>query len=115
VERIRGAVLLISGSDDQVWPSRQLAELALRRLARAGSGQPTRSLHLNYPHAGHGVDQGLRLPAAPTIIPGPNDILYALGGSKAGNARSAQHAWPQVLSFLSEHLSVHTTAPHRIR
>jgi len=43
------------------------------------------------------------LPAAPTAtIRG--GMPHALGGSKAGNARSAQHAWPRLLSFLSHHL-----------
>ena len=33
VERIRGAVLLVSGSDDRMWPSRWLADRAMQRLA----------------------------------------------------------------------------------
>ncbi len=32
VERINGPVMLVSGSDDQVWPATQLSEIAVRRL-----------------------------------------------------------------------------------
>jgi len=101
VERIRGAVLLISGGDDRMWPSRLLAELAMRRLATASGDHCFRHLHLTYPRAGHGVGRVPGLPAASTIVVNQDGTAYALGGSRRGNARSAQHAWRRVLAFLS--------------
>jgi dienelactone hydrolase len=113
VERIRGAILLISGGDDKVWPSHLLAELAMQRIDRRGGARATRGLHLTYPRAGHGVGRSPGLPAAPTVVTGQNGISYALGGSKAGNARSAQLAWPQVISFFSQHLAASATVAGR--
>jgi len=113
VELIRGAVLLVSGGDDQVWPSHFLAELAMQRLNHSGGVQAALSLHLTYPRAGHSVGRAPGLPAAPTVAVGQNGILYSLGGSKVGNARSAQHSWPQVISFFSHHLAASSSAAGR--
>ena len=46
VERINGPVMLISGTDDQVWPATVLSEFAVRRL-RAHS-HPFAVEHLVY-------------------------------------------------------------------
>ena len=101
-ERIRGPLLLISGADDQMWPSRMFGEMALARRAAWGAGRDT---HLTYARAGHGIGRLPGLPAAPNVV---NDtragLSYALGGEKAANARAAAHAWPRVLAFLSENL-----------
>jgi dienelactone hydrolase len=116
LERIRGAVLLVSGGDDQLWPSRLLAQCAMRRLAVSQADHRARGhVHLTYSRAGHGVVPMPGLPAPPTVLVGRGGISYDLGGSKSGNARSAQHAWPRVLSFLSEHLEGSAAAPSRRR
>ena len=110
VDLIRGAVLLVSGGDDHVWPSRFLAELAMQRLNHDGDAQAVHSLHLTYPRAGHSVGRAPGLPAAPTVVVGHNGIPYSLGGSRAGNAQSAQHSWPKVISFFSLHLAASSSA-----
>jgi fermentation-respiration switch protein FrsA (DUF1100 family) len=51
VENIRGPILLVSGTDDQMWPSSALADIAMRRLESSGFGFPFR--HLKYQNAGH--------------------------------------------------------------
>ena len=51
VEKIRGPVQLVSGLDDQMWPSSDLADIALRRLETHRRPFPFR--HLKYPDAGH--------------------------------------------------------------
>ena len=43
VERIAAPILLISGTDDQLWPSTAFGELAMKRLAR--SERPYRDTH----------------------------------------------------------------------
>jgi len=112
IERIRGAVLLVSGGDDNIWPSRWFAEFAIRRLADAQLARgPDDHLHLTYPRAGHGVGHIPGLPASPTVLIRQDGILYDLGGSKSGNARSGQHAWPRVLSFLWAHLGCGAVVP----
>ena len=47
VERINGPVLLISGEDDQMWPSRTLAEIAMERLRAHRHPYPDE--HIAYP------------------------------------------------------------------
>jgi pimeloyl-ACP methyl ester carboxylesterase len=51
VEKIRGPVLLVSGTDDQTWPSPELAGIVLRRLEAHHHSFPFR--HIEYPGAGH--------------------------------------------------------------
>ena len=51
VERINGPVLLVSGTDDAVWPSTTLSEFAVRRLR--AYGHPHAVEHLVYEGAGH--------------------------------------------------------------
>jgi dienelactone hydrolase len=51
IERLKGAVMLISGAEDQLWPSNVYAD----RIMAALRSDPARHIHLNYPGAGHGV------------------------------------------------------------
>ena len=51
VENIHGPVQLVSGLDDQMWPSSDLADIAFRRLEAHHHPFPFR--HLKYPGAGH--------------------------------------------------------------
>src|SRR5262245_48767564 len=53
VERINGPVLLVSGTDDQVWPSSLLADIAVRRLR--DRGHPFAVEHACYEGAGHAI------------------------------------------------------------
>jgi hypothetical protein len=46
VENIRGPILLVSGTDDQMWPSSVLADIAMRRLESNGFRFPFQ--HLKY-------------------------------------------------------------------
>jgi putative peptide zinc metalloprotease protein len=104
VERIRGPVLLISGSDDQLWPSAEFARRALARLHQHGHPYPDE--WLNYPDAGHFACFPYGLPALPpmtTMSPAPR-LVIDFGGTTAANARSASESWPRILSFLAGHL-----------
>jgi acetyl esterase/lipase len=51
VEKTRGPILLVSGTDDQMWPSSELADIVLRRLEAHRHPFPFR--HMKYPGAGH--------------------------------------------------------------
>ena len=93
VEKINGPVLLISGSDDQVWPSSWLSERVMQRLKQCG--HPYADRHLCYEGAGHAI----HLPYMPTI-----GRTTALGGSLSRDAAASVDAWPHLLTFLEKAL-----------
>jgi dienelactone hydrolase len=93
VEKIQGPVLLISGSDDQVWPSSLLSDRVMQRLKRCG--HPYADQHLCYEGAGH----ALHLPYLPTI-----GRTTALGGSLSRDAAASIDAWSHLLTFLEQTL-----------
>lgn len=103
VERINGPVLLVSGKDDQLWPSATLAEIAMRRLSEHHFAHEFR--HLSYDHAGH----YFRFPYLPTTVKSVFHpvvrLPIALGGTPAGDAAAAADSWPKVVEFLRNSLA----------
>lgn len=96
VERIDGPVLLLSGTDDRLWPSPQLSDVALRRLESAGHDHPHR--HVSYPGAGHFF---IAAPGAPAFVDATGPYGSAAGGgSPQANAAAAAASWPLVLETL---------------
>jgi hypothetical protein len=94
VERIEGPVMLVSGTDDRLWPSTRLSEMAIRRLE--ADDRPFPREHLRYEGAGHMI--------AP---PGyePNSAWtnrFELGGSREADEFANADSWPQVVGFLRE-------------
>ncbi|HZU70645.1 MAG TPA: acyl-CoA thioesterase/bile acid-CoA:amino acid N-acyltransferase family protein [Ktedonobacteraceae bacterium] len=104
VENIQGPVLLLSGQEDQLWPSAVFAELVMDRLRRHDHPYPYR--HLSYAGAGHFVCFPYGLPSLPpmiTLSPMPG-MLIAFGGTPAMQAAAAADSWQQILTFLKESL-----------
>ena len=99
VERIHGPVLLISGRDDQLWPSTQMADRVMARLKRAKFRHDF--AHLAYEGAGHVVFVG-----APDSIMsrGFRGASLALGGTPEANAKAWSDDWPKVLAFYGKAL-----------
>jgi hypothetical protein len=100
VERIAGPVLLISGEDDQLWPSSPLADMVMMRLR--AHGHPYADVHLRYPGAGHLIG----VPGLPTTINSrPHPILgkvFDYGGTPREQAYANADSWARVLAFLAE-------------
>ena len=103
VEKTRGPILLVSGSDDQMWPSSDLADIALRRLQAHRHPFPYR--HLKYEGAGHLIS----VPYGPTTVrdiglpvEGFAGYLYHQGGSTKADAEAGIDAWRRTLEFLEE-------------
>jgi dienelactone hydrolase len=102
VEHCQGPIL-VSGDDDQMWPSTTFAENILQRLAAMG-GDITCD-HLHYPNAGHvfanppGTVTPLNVAAHPLT-----GASYAFGGTPAGNAAAQGDSWPRIINFLNTHL-----------
>lgn len=102
VEKIKGPVLLVSGSGDRVWPSSRLSRIAVERLDKAS--HPYAYEHLDYDGAGHVVF----LPYHPTSV-GYTRVFSGMaldfGGSPAANARASADSWQKMLRFLADNLA----------
>ncbi|MDQ2955504.1 MAG: acyl-CoA thioesterase/BAAT N-terminal domain-containing protein [Actinomycetota bacterium] len=95
VDRIAGELLLVSGGDDQLWPSGRFAEL----IGRRRTGRADR--HLHFPDAGHGIGRPPGLPASEISIRHPGSGLgYCLGGSRAANAAAGASWWKALVDML---------------
>ncbi len=102
VENINGPILLISGSDDQMWPSGLFSEMIMERLEQNGHSFPNE--HLSYHGAGHLIG----IPHRPTTVtqfyhPITREYL-ASGGNAVINAFANADSWPKVLDFLNANL-----------
>ena len=96
VEKIAGPVLLISGTNDELWPSTLLSEMTVERLR--AHRHPFPFEHLTYEGAGHLI-----------TLPGyePRESWrrrVKLGGSPGANEFANVDSWPKVLGFLKQHL-----------
>jgi dienelactone hydrolase len=99
VENIAGRILLVSGVDDQLWPSAEYCELIIKRLRAHGR----EARRLSYPDAGHFVCFPYGLPSMPPFVRlalGP--ITMDFGGTPAANAAAARQSWPEILAFLAD-------------
>ena len=96
VERFAGPLLLLSGSDDQLWPSGAMADAIIRR--RREGGVDAADHHQHYEGGGH----LLRLGCLPTDVTTTDGI--ALGGTREGIAAAQADATHRVLRFLDQHL-----------
>jgi len=94
VERINGPLLLISGTDDLLWPSTRLSEIAMERLRRHEHPFPYE--HLRYEGAGHLIGAPSTNEAWFARKSGP----FVLGGSTETNRAASVDSWPRVLDTL---------------
>jgi dienelactone hydrolase len=108
VERTRGPILLVSGTDDQMWPSSDLADIGLRRLQAHHHPFPYR--HLKYDGAGHLIS----VPYAPTTVrdialpvEGFDGYLYQQGGNTRTDAEAGIDGWRRTLEFLEDAVAQH--------
>ena len=77
-------VLLISGRDEDVWPSTYMAEQVVERLRRHAFPHPV--THLAYDDAGHAIGR-------------PHYRMFpGLGGTPSGNARARAEHWEAMAS-----------------
>lgn len=99
VENIHAPMLLLSGSDDRLWPSNAMAQRIGERL-RARHFAYTFE-HKNYEGAGHSIFIGD--PAAPRR-PESASIDAFMGGSMQANAAARADSWQRILEFLDKAL-----------
>jgi uncharacterized protein len=82
VENIKGPVLLLSGEDDSMWPSTQMAEMIIQRLKEHNF--PFRYRHYDYKDAGHTLNE--------------NNMM---GGTSDGNKKARIDSEQRVMEFLN--------------
>jgi dienelactone hydrolase/uncharacterized protein (DUF2141 family) len=99
IEKINGPVLFLSGGDDHLWPSRQMADQMMARLKAKGFGHPY--AHLTYDGAGHVIFVGAPDGAMGKVMGQPNAML---GGSQEADAKAWADEWPKVLDFYAKAL-----------
>ena len=103
VERVNGAVLLISGRDDEVWPSTEMADAIMARLRQHRFAHPF--VHLAYDHAGHGIGRPFTSTMELNSRRHPlTGRIMRMGGTPSGTARARADSWRRMLAFVDEHL-----------
>lgn len=98
VERIRGPLLLISGTDDRIWPAGEFCALIRARLQKAGFPHEVRHL---------AIDGGGHTSCLPALVTANHGLLIdgdPSGGSPQADARGGYRAWAETLDFLRRHL-----------
>jgi pimeloyl-ACP methyl ester carboxylesterase len=100
VENTQGPILLISGDDDQMWPSTLFSEMVLKRLTEHHHSFSDQ--HLHYPGAGHFVSFPYGYPFLPPLVKRVQGL--AVGGTIKDTAASVADSWPKILTFLKSAL-----------
>ncbi len=98
VERIRGPILLISGTDDQIWPAEEFCAVIQARLKKAGFLYEVK--HLSNEKGGHSS-------CLPFLITANRGMLIdgdPGGGSPQADARGGYRAWAETMAFFHRHL-----------
>jgi dienelactone hydrolase len=99
VEQIRGPLLLLSGNDDQIWPSTVMATHLMERLRRHRHAYPDQ--HLSYDGVGHWM------PTAILPMRGVRkNMQVAIGGTPEQTARMQMDSWPKIVRFLNDAATV---------
>jgi dienelactone hydrolase len=92
VEKITSPLLIISGGQDQIWPSALYAKKIQKRLAQS----TLKHQFLNFPEAGHGIIAPYEGPVYHPI----GNFWCTLGGDSKANAEANKKAWEEVATFL---------------
>jgi dienelactone hydrolase len=93
VEKIKCPLLIISGDDDQMWPSNQFGDRIVEKCPHA--------VHLCYKGAGHIIGPPY-IPLSMTESISPVDgNRYEMGGQIGPHLKACEDSWKKVLQFLS--------------
>ncbi|MEO0405099.1 MAG: acyl-CoA thioester hydrolase/BAAT C-terminal domain-containing protein [Bacteroidota bacterium] len=100
VEQISGPVVLISGKDDQLWPSSFMANQIERRLKKRGFPFPV--FNLQYEDSGHlisGNPDHQVAPGSSFYYVEKEKVDFQFGGSAEGDLLAKRAARDFILSF----------------
>ena len=93
VEKIKAPILLVSGTDDQTWPSAEFSDIIMDKLKK--HNHPYEYKHVRYEGGGHQV-------FLPYFITGPNRSMK--GGNVKDEVRGSLLSWTETIAFLRRHL-----------
>jgi dienelactone hydrolase len=93
VEKIKAPILLVSGTDDQTWPSAEFSDAIMQRLEKHSHAYEHK--HIRCEGAGHMV-------FLPYFITGHNRFMN--GGNARDDARGSLISWTETMAFLHRHL-----------
>ncbi|HSX25688.1 MAG TPA: acyl-CoA thioester hydrolase/BAAT C-terminal domain-containing protein [Chlamydiales bacterium] len=103
VEKIQCPILLVSGQDDQMWPSALFCQQITERLKAQGSS--IFCTHLSYPRAGHSISPSLNRPKG-TLEQHPiAKLWFTFGGNEKEDALAREDAWKHTLHFFRSNLN----------
>jgi dienelactone hydrolase len=106
VEDIQGPILLISGGDDQLWPSDLLSEKVIARLKE--HNHPYYCEHINFPKAGHSFAAPGLITTQSVVSPFGEGMNLLLGGTPKDNAHAQFDAWKSVKAFFNKYLTTNS-------
>jgi dienelactone hydrolase len=93
VEKIKAPILLVSGIDDQTWPSAEFSDAIMQRLEKYSHAYEHK--HIRCEGAGHMV-------FLPYFITGHNRFMN--GGNARDDAHGSLISWTETMTFLHRHL-----------
>jgi dienelactone hydrolase len=104
IEKATCPILLVSGKNDQLWPSERMANLVIEHLKDHHYAYPYR--HITYPNAGHrikvpGLADGRYEPTSEDTV--THEIL-SLGGTLEGNRAASEQSFVEMVKFFREEL-----------
>lgn len=95
IEKITCPILLISGGQDAIWPSKYYCDTIVKRLEQ--HRHPYLYKHINYEHAGHGLISSFH----GSIYHPVGQFWCRLGGTPEGNQTANLKSVQETLDFLS--------------
>ena len=96
VENITSKVLLITGGDDNVWPSSLFANELKKRLNYC--------THHNYPKAGHSINIPTSDASDPLYFHPMAKKWFHTGGTPQENQKASEESFREIINFLSKEL-----------
>ncbi|WP_215731645.1 acyl-CoA thioester hydrolase/BAAT C-terminal domain-containing protein [Bizionia saleffrena] len=100
-EKINGPILLLSGSDDKVWPSLIMADIIEQRLKENNFKHSFQNI--KYENAGHLISNNPEVNSnfrTETINVDGKDYEYEFGGTNEGDFKARKDAKIKLIEFI---------------
>lgn len=101
IENASGPILLVSGKDDQVWPSSWGSDRVVNRLRARGFEYSFK--HLSFPNVGHWIaNPNTSTQLIQTAHHGHFDVTLSLGGEPTATAQASRVLWTNLQSHYQQ-------------